>query len=179
MISMVNAWRIRTEADKVIFDIRELSRRQKDLWQRVPYLALQADGRSGYSDNYSRAYREGYWALDASVRSGLYSVYVDLENGKLVNPAVPKKLASDEDVLMLAFSLEQIDARAIVTDLYKRGKEHTWRGYDSGKQEAWRDSMQKAYKLRPDSYKRITYLSDNHRVSYDPHDIAKRMGLES
>lgn len=34
---------------------------QVKLWQKVPYLALQADGRSSWSPFYSDAYRFGLW----------------------------------------------------------------------------------------------------------------------
>ncbi|MBX9694510.1 MAG: hypothetical protein K2Z81_19140, partial [Cyanobacteria bacterium] len=54
---------------------------QKDLWAQVPELAFKANGRNGYSDNYSRAWSRKRWALDSSCGSrGIrgYTVFVDL-----------------------------------------------------------------------------------------------------
>ena len=55
----------------IVLDIRKLSKSQKNIWQKVPYYALQADGISGYNDAYSRAYRQGYWAIEASAQNGV------------------------------------------------------------------------------------------------------------
>lgn len=100
--------------------IRKISEEQIDLWQQIPYLALQADGRTGYSDNYARAYHYGYWAIQSSVNSGYYTVYVCLENGVLVNPrkgTKPDFPASDEDVLRIAMHMAELNASRIIKDL--------------------------------------------------------------
>ncbi len=74
-----------TGAEKIVEFVRDYSRSQKEFWQRIPLLALEADGRDGFYDNYYRAYRQGFWALQSSVSRGYYSVYVDLSTGELVD----------------------------------------------------------------------------------------------
>ena len=64
--------------------IRKYSRSQKEDWRKVPMLALEAEGRTGYSDNRSRAYMQGFWALEESVKDGYYRAYIDLETGDIV-----------------------------------------------------------------------------------------------
>lgn len=96
---------------------RKASRQQRVLWQQVPYLALQADGRTGYSDQYSRAYHQGYWAVESSVRGGSYTIYVDLETGELVNAYDPRRTARDEDILNIFPNLHQLDAARVVKEL--------------------------------------------------------------
>ncbi len=125
-------------AEKVVREIHDYSRSQKELWQRIPLLALEADGRTGFSDNYSRAYHNGFWALEGSVSSGHYSVYVDLATGELVDAYsasrsfsvcdidVPKdstlKPARNVEVLNLAFNLDELDAQKIVASLEEQAK---------------------------------------------------------
>ena len=66
--------------------IRDYARSQKDLWQKLPYLDLQATGRGGFGD--SPCYREGYWIIQSSQMHSIggYSVIVDCETGELVYP---------------------------------------------------------------------------------------------
>lgn len=104
-------------ARELVQKVQKVSKQQKSLWQQVPYLALQADGRTGYSDQYSRAYHQGYWAVESSVRDGSYSVYVDLETGELVNAYDPRETALDEDVLSIILHLHKLDATQIVSAL--------------------------------------------------------------
>lgn len=145
---------IKGSANGLVENIREFSRQQKNIWQKVPYLALQADGRWGYSDQYSRAYQCGYWALDASLEHGSYTVFVDLESGELLNPFNLKEAAFAENILELAMHADQIDASLIVEDLEKRSKLRYLSCYDPKKQEKWRKGLLKDFKLKPDSYKR-------------------------
>ena len=141
-------------AEKVVKDMRDYSRSQKELWQRIPLLALEADGRTGFSDNYSRAYRSGFWALDESVSGGDYLVYVDLATGELVDAYsasssisvcdvdVPKDSAltpaREEEVLKLALNLDGLDAQQIVTSLEEEARAPYSSYYDLKEQEAWR-----------------------------------------
>jgi hypothetical protein len=140
--------------EELVDSIRELSRSQSEIWKRVPFLALQADGRTGYSDQYSRAYGQGYWAIESSVRSGSYRVYVDLETGELVSAFDPRIKARDEDVLMIAMNLDQIDGASIVKELKKEGTEPVSPYYNVRKQEKWRQKMFKELKLSSSGYKR-------------------------
>ena len=109
--------------EKVVEEIRDYSKSQIKLWQRIPLLALEADGRTGFRGNYSKAYHNGFWALDGSFSDGHYLVYVDLSNGELVDEYVLKP-ARNKEVLQLVFNLEELDAQKIVTSLEKNPKNH-------------------------------------------------------
>ncbi len=102
---------------ELVQQVREGAEQQKALWQKVPYLALQADGRTGYSDNYCRAYHQGYWAVEGSQVSGSYTIYVDLETGVLVNAYDPRQKARDNDILRIAFGLHELDAADIIAGI--------------------------------------------------------------
>lgn len=142
-------------AEQVVETVRDYARSQKKFWQKIPLLALEADGRKGFSDNYSRAYKSGFWALNGSINGGHYSVYVDLATGELVDSYfasnsfsvcdsdVPKDstitLARNEDILKLVFNLEELDAKKIVSSLKKGAKEKYSSYYNSKEKEAWRN----------------------------------------
>ena len=127
--------------------IREHSRSQKELWRQVPYLALEADGRDGYSDNYSRAYHTGYWAIDAGVVRGHYTVYVDLENGDLVDPYSPDEPAWDGDVLRLANSVKELNAKKILKELKEEAQEPTHAAIEHPPKR-WRKRLRKELGLK-------------------------------
>ncbi len=93
-------------------------RNQKDLWAQVPELAFRADGRSGYSDNYSRAWHFKRWALDSSCGSrGVrgYTVFVELETGELIVATETRIPAWPQDILPL--KIEELDAEELVAKL--------------------------------------------------------------
>jgi len=150
---------IETTGKELINRIREYGRSQKNFWQQIPYLALQADGRYGYNDQYSRAYTQGYWAIRASCVSGysnVYDVYVDLENGELVSAHDPRKPARDEALLALVFQMSKLDAALFVRALFINSRKSTASGYNCDKQRRWRAEIQREYDLRQNSYKRST-----------------------
>jgi hypothetical protein len=136
------------EADKVIESIRDYSRSQKELWRRVPLLALEADGRSGYCDSYSMAYRQGFWPLAAA------PVYVDLASGELLDAYaasgsisicdldVPKdsviKPARNADVLRLAHNPGELDATRLIRSLEEHASQAYPSYYKAEEQETWR-----------------------------------------
>ncbi|MGV8152190.1 MAG: hypothetical protein ACP5OG_03845 [Candidatus Nanoarchaeia archaeon] len=105
--------------------IRDYSHFQKELWRKIPYLALEADGRRGYSDSCSLAYASGFWPISASCNEGCYEALVDLENGNLVSPDIFSTNGEsfypcpDKGVLKLAFSLDEIDAGKLIKTLEK------------------------------------------------------------
>ena len=98
--------------------VREYSRSQKELWQQVLLLALEAQGKKYSLDNYNRALKEGYWGVcETATAYGKYWAYVDLETGELVNPYEKTRLAPDKVVLRLAGSVRELDAERIVAEL--------------------------------------------------------------
>lgn len=150
----MNRQTIERDAAALVRGIREYAKSQVEDWRRIPYLALEADGRSGYSDNYARAYRQGVWAVEASARDGSYTVYVDLATGELVNPFSFHEQARcvdayDSHVLALATSIGQLDAAAIVAGLEAAARKPVASYYDPQEQRRWRVTTRAELKLGP------------------------------
>lgn len=150
----MNRQTIERDTAALVRGIREFARSQVETWRRVPYLALEADGRSGFSDNYARAYRQGVWAVEASVRDGSYTVYVDLATGDLVNPFSFHEQARcvdayDSHVLALATSIDQLDAEALVVSLEAAARKPVASYYDPQAQRRWRVTTRSELKLAP------------------------------
>jgi len=140
---------IRQKRRELVSAVRSWVRSQKDLWQRVPYLALQADGRSGHLDKFAHAYYHGYWLLDASINNGYYCVSVDLANGELIDPNKPTQKASDDSILVLVADIDALDAVKVVAYLEQASTEPTGRWYDEKEKRAWRESVLKETGLLP------------------------------
>jgi len=132
--------RLAIERESIIQEIRDYVRDQKDLWAQIPYLALQANGRTGFSDNFSRAHDLGYWAIKASVRNGYYEIYIDCAIGELVDPRDPAKAIGDSEVLMLLSDLSQLDASEIIEKLRREAGEPVkcYSEKDQAEHELWR-----------------------------------------
>lgn len=103
--------------------IRDWCKQNVALWQQVPYLALRADGRSGWSDNYSRAYHWGLWTLSI-VQYGYYSFFVDCATGEVV--ASPERLNPVSDDRLLTIPLTELDAEQVVARLKRASHENHW-----------------------------------------------------
>lgn len=156
---------IKHNAKVLVENIREYSRSQQELWQQIPNLALEADGRTGYDNNYSRAYRVGYWGLDSCVIDGYYQVHVDLATGELIDANVglpycpvisdvayvPKKsqsiIAPDNKVIHLAYSLHELNAPRIIRELEKKAQEPVRDYIINADGKDWRDKLRKELQL--------------------------------
>jgi hypothetical protein len=145
---------IRRKAGDLVWHIRLSCIEQKDLWQKVPYLALQADGRSGYHDQYNTAYRLGCWIIQSSLWQGHYHVYVDLETGELFNSPNLGTKAFDDKILIAARSPEQFDAEYVVKELTKQSRKMINIIYDPAEQRRWRKQVKKECGLEKDRYQR-------------------------
>ncbi|MBT3642838.1 hypothetical protein HN604_01785 [archaeon] len=115
--------------DHLVEQIRDYSRSQKELWQQVPWLSYEADGRSSTLDPYvSRPYHDG--TMEIHLFSSFTMdcpIYVDLSNGELVRKISSGltrevKIISAENkyVFPIANSLERIDAQRIIDSLEDR-----------------------------------------------------------
>ena len=98
--------------------VRSYAEEQKELWQKVPWLALQANGRDGYSDHYSIAYGSGMWSVGPEGSN--YTDFVDCATGKLVDGEL--RDLSEARVLALASRMEELDAEAIINNLLDEGR---------------------------------------------------------
>lgn len=70
--------------------IRLYYHRQLPLLRQIPYLALEANGRGGWLDEYSRAYEECMMAIHqereifGGYRGGSYDMFIELRTGVLI-----------------------------------------------------------------------------------------------
>jgi hypothetical protein len=139
---------------ELVDGIRQYSLSQNKLWQRVPLLALEADGRTGFSDQHARAYENGYWALESSAKEGRYQIFVDLADGRLVNPEYIspngskwKELAQDKIVIQLGFHLHELDASAITCGLELDAQKPYPRYYHGKEYDLWRERKRRELRL--------------------------------
>lgn len=136
---------IKSSAEKLVLDIRNYSRAQKEYWQRVPLLALKAYGKYGFRDCYVTAYQNGFWPLETGSRDGMNSIVVDLASGELVDAfsaSFPKQgyeRASESDVINLAFNLYELDAKDLVSSLEKEVSMPHKSNAELQEQEAWKE----------------------------------------
>ncbi len=149
---------IKNKRSELIQLIRDYAKSQKDLWQQVPYLALQADGRGGFSDAYGACYHEGYWTIFSSQMHSIggYSVIVDCETGELV---YPYKKGPAPDHCLLLINIEELDAEKVIAQLKKRAKSKNSKIIYFGDEacktpEEWREKQAQKYGIRPDAYTR-------------------------
>lgn len=98
-------------------EIREWCRSQTPTWQRLPYLALAANGSSRFHKSRISCYESGLWPVPASRAPGKAEVlcFVDCETGELCDEDAWFRdrclvLASDLDIVQLSFHLADIDA---------------------------------------------------------------------
>lgn len=108
--------KLQEKADALIKEIRQYSESQKELWQKVPYLALQAEGRGKHKGEFvfGNLYYNGYMHLGCTW--GEYSHYasVDLETGIIVRNNYKNGPADDGLVGKLAGHIDEIDASIVL-----------------------------------------------------------------
>ncbi len=97
-------------------DIRQYCTDQAELWQQVPNLMLEADGRTGYADSAPICYLYGLWQVNRAIS-------VDCATGRLVyRHRKPLQDADDAAVLELASCMEELDAATLVAGLTTRAQ---------------------------------------------------------
>ncbi|MCX6788286.1 MAG: hypothetical protein NTZ36_00165 [Candidatus Jorgensenbacteria bacterium] len=137
-----------SKVDELVEFIRAYSLKQKELWQQVPYLALQVDSRSGSSYEYSLAYQKGFWRIESSIIISYYSVVVDCATGRLVCMANTSEDARASDLIRCAARLEDLDANAVLNELRKKAQEPHFKGCDIVKSETRRKKIQQGLDLK-------------------------------
>jgi len=122
--------------------LREYSQAQKGMWQMIPWLALQADGRHGRSRNYTYTYRTGCWPI-----VGLPRVAIDCATGEFVDTFHGNKEIKETGRLLLCLQrLDDFNAQKIVRQLTEEAK-YGYFLYDAQKTEAWRAELIKTIGL--------------------------------
>ncbi len=150
--------------------IKDYSISQKENWQKIPYLALMADGRTGYGSYHSTAYYHGYWTIFTDPK-----FFVDLANGELVDLGWnfnESEEADDQKILDPDFSISYLDTKEIIKDLKEQSLCSYSNCYDPKKQEQWRNKiislldLKKPYERKPWSDEAADYIYSI--GSYDP-----------
>lgn len=134
-------------------NIKSFVESQKTLWEQVPYWALQADGKSGFSDRYRTAYTSKVWIVFKSDISGVFTLAVDCVTGKLITPfSIGEQIHQqpmDNDIIIA--KLDHLDAMLIIKELkYSADREDLpgrdyGIGYQSGNH--WREIMMKKNRI--------------------------------
>jgi hypothetical protein len=113
-----------TKLPQILIEVRQWSESQKELWRQIPNLALEADGKNGYSDDLAYCYNYGFWRIwDHSSYRGMFLLCsVDCSTGRIGNDSASfhhQKFveATDEAVLRLLSRLDDIDAKLLVKKL--------------------------------------------------------------
>ncbi|MEK6950850.1 MAG: hypothetical protein AABX13_03965 [Nanoarchaeota archaeon] len=154
-------------------EIRRYSCAQKELWRRVPFLALEIERRNGGS-RYGEASEDGYWRLGGSYTSdGRGEVCVDLATGELIDHYAIKKflyysvvggdveerkpsrriLAKDKDVLRV--DLEELSAHDFVKRLTREAQEERHQQYPSYFTSAEKEEREKWYRKMKEKLERM------------------------
>ncbi|QIG77696.1 hypothetical protein EVB64_109 [Rhizobium phage RHph_TM61] len=100
-----------------INSLREYSRKQVDLWRQVPWLALQAQGRSGWSDAYGRCIRNGIWTINSATNGGYCATSVDCDSGELMYFNKPMR---DNCKELMLIDPKELDASLVIAYLNQR-----------------------------------------------------------
>ncbi len=140
----------------LVKEIRDFSRSQVDLWKRIPWLALEVNGRTGYDGWLNSASISGIWLVHALLPgdSGRVNALVDLLTGDLIDTAaflqggkfVPLK---DDAVLQFCFAMDRLDASAIVHKLAADADKPHLAHVNVERQLALRENIRRRYNLKP------------------------------
>lgn len=92
---------------------------QIHFWVQIPYWALQANGRDGWSQACTEAYSLRRWDVFND-----RNVFVDLKTGKIVD-LNGRVITDTEAILRIASDLECVDAQTILVGLKIQAKKKT------------------------------------------------------
>lgn len=107
---------ITTRAKELAHFVREYSRTQKETWQKIPWLALQAWDRDSNDAIQRDAFELGFWQVlfPNIIGRPIHVILVDLATGELYEDLVPSPCeAPDELLALLAFSIDVLNAGKI------------------------------------------------------------------
>jgi len=138
---VLRASELKAAADKLFHDLNEYTRSQKYLWQRIPWLALEAVGRGEFM-TVEEAYKLGKWP----VKIGLNNVaWVDLETGELVLSCFGNQAPNKEGLVQILYHLELVDAREITADLSRWVAKPYRNDQDEMFYPSWKEDVRRSY----------------------------------
>ncbi|TAK89514.1 hypothetical protein EPO04_00140 [Patescibacteria group bacterium] len=139
--------KLRRNQHELAEEIRQFCRSQVDLWNQLPWLVLQAQGRTGWGPGYE--YSVGMMVLESLNAHGYHIGGVDLETGELIY--APKSQSDirpiTDDAQILHIDLEELDAKPILKQYIELSQEETGSYYNYEEQEKQRQALAKRYHL--------------------------------
>jgi hypothetical protein len=163
--------RINNQAGDLEQMIKQYCRSQKELWQRIPYLALMADSYMNPDYALQKAYESGYWDTSYHAPSGR-NIFVDCGTGELCyyiskSYSNTRQPVISEEILGLAFRLDCLDAKQAIDSLRERIK---GKGVsDKPRLSAWREKLM--YELGIDENKLYKREERRERVLVDDNQL--------
>lgn len=138
---------------QLVSEILEQCKAQKELWQQVPFLTLQAQGLSGWDDGYQACIYHGMWRLPYST-GGMIPYSVDCATGVIHRFSKP---ADQYEVGLLMIDPSGFDAKRVIAQLKaevtKEKQIHDHSIHFNKYPFDWRDKLAKELKLE-EAYKR-------------------------
>ena len=114
--------------------VRQLSERDRALWQTVPYLALRALPARFERDavRFELACAQGLWPVGTD--DAMFLAYVDCATGTIVRADNPRRPASDRTIARLVQTGAVLDVRLVIAELTR----HIEAQVPNARQSAWR-----------------------------------------
>lgn len=110
---------------------------QVETWAKIPWAALMADGRTGFSDRGRLIYQDKIWPLNEQIG-------VDCLTGDLVFTTNKRIVKEDISLVSLSF-ITNLTASTVLEALERQAKQAYPSYYDPKVQEEWRARMIAAY----------------------------------
>lgn len=128
--------------------IQAYSQSQANIWRQIPYWAVMANGRRGWSDQLSAIIHSGILRLESSVGfsvSGHYTAAVDLASGTIIglrNLVQFDNIPPVEDRLLCFLSLAELDASLALEDLKQQAQQPFSSYMGSGHPQEWQQQAE-------------------------------------
>ncbi len=144
--------------------------RQLPLLRQIPYLALEADGRGGWEDEYSRAYTQCMMAIhQESEIWGSYDMFIELRSGVLIGAEGSSNhyviTASETVQFRGETSWNLASDKEIYTKLAHQRKEDRFNPI--GEISYMQQMIQKPYHNRPEEVERALRNKARHKEELD------------
>ena len=106
-------------ANAAVDALREWCASQKELWQQVPYLSLQADGVTGFLSSHQICYTQGIYSIrHQGYDQEFRAINVDCATGRLVQwGSLQMEDADSSTILQFVDHYEELDAETIIANL--------------------------------------------------------------
>ncbi len=99
-----------------------------ELWGQVRGWALEADGRTGYSDLLAHAYKYSRWYLLTSRKEGFYTVSINLDHGTLIHGGSAALINHTSNALLCAIDPEDFNVQTLLKRLQEQASNPPYQG---------------------------------------------------